>query len=59
MLKQEFSVLRDVAWLSSPRSSSRMDMVSLQSVPDPATVYIDLRDAKPQKSVTFPDEQQR
>ncbi|XP_061206650.1 dynein axonemal assembly factor 8 isoform X3 [Neopsephotus bourkii] len=55
---QEHQNYKDAALLSSPRSSSRMDMVSLQSLPDPATVYIDLRDAKPQESVTFPDEQQ-
>ncbi|XP_030906260.2 dynein axonemal assembly factor 8 [Melopsittacus undulatus] len=55
---QEHQENKDVALLSSPRSSSRMDMVSLRGLPDPATVYIDLRDAKPQKSLTFPDEQQ-
>ncbi|KFQ57366.1 hypothetical protein N333_08456, partial [Nestor notabilis] len=55
---QEQQENKDIALRSSPRSSSRMDMVSLQSLPEPATVYIDLRDAKPQKSVTFPHEQQ-
>ncbi|KAM9555140.1 dynein axonemal assembly factor 8 isoform 2-T2 [Guaruba guarouba] len=55
---QEHQENKDVALLSSPRSSPRMDMVSLQSLPDRATVYIDLRDAKPHKSVTFPDKQQ-
>ncbi|KFQ61601.1 hypothetical protein N334_04747, partial [Pelecanus crispus] len=49
---------KDVAFLSSSRSSQRMDMMRLQCLPEPVTVYIDLRDAKPQKSVTSPDEKQ-
>ncbi|KFQ89802.1 hypothetical protein N337_10150, partial [Phoenicopterus ruber ruber] len=49
---------KDVAFLSSSRSSLRMDMMRLQCLPEPVTVYIDLRDAKPQKSVTSPDEKQ-
>ncbi|KFV48855.1 hypothetical protein N328_12962, partial [Gavia stellata] len=49
---------KDVAFLSASRSSLRMDMMRLQCLPEPVTVYIDLRDAKPQKSVTFPDEKQ-
>lgn len=54
-----FSVLRDVALLSSSRSSLNTDRMRLWCLPEPVTVYIDLRDAKPQKSVTFPDEKQR
>lgn len=53
------SVLRDVAFLSSLPSSPRMDTMRLPCLPEPQTVYIDLRDAKPQKSVTFHDENQR
>ncbi|XP_021266990.1 uncharacterized protein C16orf71 homolog isoform X7 [Numida meleagris] len=49
---------KDVAFLSSSPSSPRRDAVRLQSLPEPLTVYIDLRDAEPQKSVTFPDEKQ-
>ncbi|KAM6077550.1 dynein axonemal assembly factor 8 isoform 2-T2 [Theristicus caerulescens] len=49
---------KDVAFLSSSRSSLRMDIMRLQCLPEPVTVYIDLRDAKPQKSVTSPDEKQ-
>ncbi|KFR16433.1 hypothetical protein N306_08276, partial [Opisthocomus hoazin] len=49
---------KDVAVLSSSWSSLRMDMMRLQCLPEPVTVYIDLRDAKPQKSVTFPNEKQ-
>ncbi|KFP76157.1 hypothetical protein N310_02000, partial [Acanthisitta chloris] len=48
---------RDVALLSSSASSLRMDMRP-QCLPEPETVYIDLRDADPQKSVTFPEEEQ-
>ncbi|XP_032851289.2 dynein axonemal assembly factor 8 isoform X2 [Tyto alba] len=54
---QEQHKNKDVALLSSSRSSLRTDMI-LQCLPEPATVYIDLRDAKPQKSVTFPDEKE-
>ncbi|XP_075623566.1 dynein axonemal assembly factor 8 [Balearica regulorum gibbericeps] len=49
---------KDVASLTSSRSSLRMDTMKLQSLPEPVTVYIDLRDAKPQKPVTSPDEKQ-
>ncbi|KFW07399.1 hypothetical protein N327_13516, partial [Fulmarus glacialis] len=49
---------KDVAFLSSSPSSLRMDMIRLQCLPEPLTVYIDLRDAKPQKSVTLLDEKQ-
>ncbi|XP_040540132.1 dynein axonemal assembly factor 8 isoform X2 [Gallus gallus] len=49
---------KDVAFLSSSPSSLRMDAVRLQCLPEPPTVYVDLRDAEPQKSVTFPDEKQ-
>ncbi|XP_072734083.1 dynein axonemal assembly factor 8 isoform X2 [Ciconia boyciana] len=49
---------KDVAFRSSSRSPLRMDMMRLQCPPEPVTVYIDLRDAKPQKSVTSPDEKQ-
>ncbi|KFO07948.1 hypothetical protein N312_02326, partial [Balearica regulorum gibbericeps] len=49
---------KDVASLTSSRSSLRMDTMKLQSLPEPVTVCIDLRDAKPQKPVTSPDEKQ-
>ncbi|XP_058278612.1 dynein axonemal assembly factor 8 [Hirundo rustica] len=49
---------KDVALLSSPPSSLRMGRMSFQGLPKPATVYIDLRDAEPQKSVTVPEEEQ-
>ncbi|XP_054067001.1 dynein axonemal assembly factor 8 [Rissa tridactyla] len=49
---------KDVALLSSSRSSLRTDMMRLQCLPEPVTMYIDLRDAEPQKSVTSPDEKQ-
>ncbi|XP_031451155.1 uncharacterized protein C16orf71 homolog isoform X2 [Phasianus colchicus] len=49
---------KDVAFLSSSPTYLRMDAVRLQCLPEPQTVYIDLRDAEPQKSVTFPDEKQ-
>ncbi|KAM9290760.1 dynein axonemal assembly factor 8 [Morus bassanus] len=49
---------KDVAFLSSSRSSLRMDVMRLQCLPEPVTVYIDLRDAKPQNTVTSPDEKQ-
>ncbi|XP_075371346.1 dynein axonemal assembly factor 8 isoform X1 [Mycteria americana] len=49
---------KDVAFRSSSQSPLRMDMMRLQCPPEPVTVYIDLRDAKPQKSVTSPDEKQ-
>ncbi|KFZ59710.1 hypothetical protein N338_08843, partial [Podiceps cristatus] len=49
---------KDVAFLSPSQSSLRMDMMRSQCLPEPVTVYIDLRDAKPQKSVTTPDEKQ-
>ncbi|OXB60065.1 hypothetical protein ASZ78_000968 [Callipepla squamata] len=53
-----FFILRDVAYLSSSPSSLRMDTVRLQCLPEPQTVYIDLRDAELQKSVTFPGEKE-
>ncbi|XP_065501125.1 dynein axonemal assembly factor 8 [Caloenas nicobarica] len=46
---------KDMAFLSASQSSRRMDM-RLEYPPEPVTVYMDLRDAKPQKSVTSPDE---
>ncbi|XP_068554859.1 dynein axonemal assembly factor 8 isoform X7 [Anas acuta] len=49
---------KDVAFMSSLPSSPRMDTMRLPCLPEPQTVYIDLRDAKPQKSVTFHDENQ-
>ncbi|OWK52359.1 Uncharacterized protein C16orf71, partial [Lonchura striata] len=49
---------KDVALLSSPPSSLRMGRMSFQGLPKPATVYIDLRDAEPQKSVTVPEVEQ-
>ncbi|XP_040430157.1 uncharacterized protein C16orf71 homolog isoform X5 [Cygnus olor] len=49
---------KDVAFLSSSPSSLTMDTMRLPCLPEPQTVYIDLRDAKPQKSVTFHDENQ-
>ncbi|OXB74473.1 UNVERIFIED_CONTAM: hypothetical protein H355_001855, partial [Colinus virginianus] len=49
---------KDVAYLSSSPSSPRMDAVRLQCLPEPQTVYIDLRDAELQKSVTFPGEKE-
>ncbi|XP_032053664.1 uncharacterized protein C16orf71 homolog [Aythya fuligula] len=49
---------KDVAFLSSLPSFPRMDTMRLPCLPEPQTVYIDLRDAKPQKSVTFHDENQ-
>ncbi|XP_053813890.1 dynein axonemal assembly factor 8 isoform X4 [Vidua chalybeata] len=49
---------KDVALLSSSPSSLRMGRMSFQGLPKPATVYIDLRDAEPQKSVTVPEEEQ-
>ncbi|XP_033373829.1 uncharacterized protein C16orf71 homolog isoform X2 [Parus major] len=49
---------KDVALLSSPPSSLRMDRMNFQGLPKPATVFIDLRDAEPQKSVTVPEEEQ-
>ncbi|XP_052628942.1 dynein axonemal assembly factor 8 isoform X2 [Harpia harpyja] len=55
---QEQQENKDVALLSSSRSSLSTDMMRLWCLPEPVTVYIDLRDAKLQKSVTFPDEKQ-
>ncbi|XP_062444303.1 dynein axonemal assembly factor 8 [Rhea pennata] len=49
---------KDVAFLSSSPNSLRINMMKLQCSPEPLTVYIDLRDAKPQKSVSFPEEKQ-
>ncbi|KGL85151.1 hypothetical protein N309_05263, partial [Tinamus guttatus] len=49
---------KDVAFLSSSPNSLRMNMMKLQHPPKPPTVYIDLRDAKPQKSVSFSGEKQ-
>ncbi|KFQ80259.1 hypothetical protein N335_04614, partial [Phaethon lepturus] len=49
---------KDVAFLSSSQSSLRMDMMRLQCLPEPVTMYMDLRDANPQKSVMSPDEKQ-
>uniref|UniRef100_A0A8B9DHQ2 Dynein axonemal assembly factor 8 n=1 Tax=Anser cygnoides TaxID=8845 RepID=A0A8B9DHQ2_ANSCY len=49
---------KDVAFLSSSPSSPRTDTMRLPCPPEPQTVYIDLRDAKPQKSVTLHDENQ-
>ncbi|KFO85925.1 hypothetical protein N320_04499, partial [Buceros rhinoceros silvestris] len=49
---------KDVTLLSSSQKSLRTDVMSSQGLPEPVTVYIDLRDAKPQKSITFPDEKQ-
>ncbi|KAM6379269.1 dynein axonemal assembly factor 8 [Pluvialis apricaria] len=54
---QEQQENKDVALLSSSQSSLRTDM-RLLCLPKPVTVYIDLRDAKPQKSVKSPDEKQ-
>ncbi|KFP68987.1 hypothetical protein N322_10913, partial [Cariama cristata] len=54
---QEQQENKDVAFLSSSQSSLRMDMMRLQCLPEPVTVYIDLRDRKPQKSVTFSEKQ--
>ncbi|XP_026715050.1 uncharacterized protein C16orf71 homolog [Athene cunicularia] len=54
---QEHQENKDVALLSSSRSSLRTDVI-LQRLPEPVTVYIDLRDANPQKSVTLPDEKE-
>ncbi|XP_064886968.1 dynein axonemal assembly factor 8 isoform X6 [Columba livia] len=47
---------KDVAFVSASQNSRRKDMMRLQYPPEPVTVYIDLRDAKPQKSVTSADE---
>ncbi|XP_055565593.1 dynein axonemal assembly factor 8 isoform X1 [Falco cherrug] len=55
---QEQQENKDVALLPSSRSSLRTDMMRLQCLPEPVTVYIDLRDVKPQKSVMFSDEKQ-
>ncbi|KFW03602.1 hypothetical protein N326_06374, partial [Eurypyga helias] len=55
---QEEQETKDVAALSSSQNSQRMDMMRLQCLPEPVTVYIDLRDAKPEKSLIFPDEKQ-
>ncbi|KFP99109.1 hypothetical protein N329_03032, partial [Haliaeetus albicilla] len=55
---QEQQENKGVALLSSSRSSLSTDMMRLWCLPEPVTVYIDLRDTKPQKSVTFPDEKQ-
>ncbi|XP_067162073.1 dynein axonemal assembly factor 8 isoform X3 [Apteryx mantelli] len=49
---------KDVTFLSPSPNSLRMNMMKLQCPPEPLTVYIDLRDAKPQKSVSFSDEKQ-
>ncbi|XP_048817901.1 dynein axonemal assembly factor 8 isoform X4 [Lagopus muta] len=57
-IQEEQENKKDVAFLSSSPSSLRMDAVRLQCLPEPLTVYIDLRDAEPQKLVTFPDEKQ-
>uniref|UniRef100_A0A8C2U307 Dynein axonemal assembly factor 8 n=1 Tax=Coturnix japonica TaxID=93934 RepID=A0A8C2U307_COTJA len=57
-IQEEQENKKDVAFLSSSPSSLRMDTVRLQCLPEPPTVYIDLRDAEPQKSVTFSDEKQ-
>ncbi|OPJ87661.1 hypothetical protein AV530_001090 [Patagioenas fasciata monilis] len=43
---------KDVAFISASQNSKRMDIMRSQYPPEPVTVYIDLRDAKPQKSVT-------
>ncbi|KFQ31118.1 hypothetical protein N332_08630, partial [Mesitornis unicolor] len=48
---------KDVAFVSSLQSSLRMDMMRLQYLPEPVTVYIDLRDAKPQNSETSDEKQ--
>ncbi|XP_072205719.1 dynein axonemal assembly factor 8 [Excalfactoria chinensis] len=57
-IQEEQENKKDVAFLSSSPSSLRMDAVRMQCLPEPLTVYIDLRDSEPQKSVTFPDEKQ-
>uniref|UniRef100_A0A8C9F468 Dynein axonemal assembly factor 8 n=1 Tax=Pavo cristatus TaxID=9049 RepID=A0A8C9F468_PAVCR len=57
-VQEEQENKKDIAFLSSSPSSLRMDAVRLQCLPEPLTVYIDLRDAEPQKSVTLPDEKQ-
>ncbi|XP_050173782.1 dynein axonemal assembly factor 8 [Myiozetetes cayanensis] len=54
---QEQQDNKDVALPSSSLSSLRRNR-RLQSLPEPATVYLDLRDDAPQNSVTFPEEEQ-
>ncbi|XP_051635927.1 dynein axonemal assembly factor 8 isoform X5 [Manacus candei] len=54
---QEEQDNKDVALPSSCLSSLRRN-IRLQSLPEPATVYLDLRDDEPQNSVTFPEEEQ-
>ncbi|XP_032560034.1 uncharacterized protein C16orf71 homolog isoform X1 [Chiroxiphia lanceolata] len=54
---QEEQDNKDVALPSSSLSSLRKN-IRLQSLPEPATVYLDLRDDEPQNSVTFPEEEQ-
>ncbi|KFQ27492.1 hypothetical protein N331_04914, partial [Merops nubicus] len=49
---------KDAALLSFAQSSLRMDTMRFQCLPEPAAVYTDFRGAKPQKSVTSPDEEQ-
>ncbi|XP_051487965.1 dynein axonemal assembly factor 8 [Apus apus] len=49
---------KDVAFPSSSQSSPWMDMMKFQSLPEPETVYIDLRDAQPWQLVTSPEEKQ-
>ncbi|XP_017923172.2 uncharacterized protein C16orf71 homolog [Manacus vitellinus] len=54
---QEEQDNKDVALPSSCLSSLRRN-IRLQSLPEPATVYLDLRDDEPQNSVTFLEEEQ-
>ncbi|XP_039245492.1 uncharacterized protein C16orf71 homolog isoform X1 [Pipra filicauda] len=54
---QEEQDNKDVALPSSSLSSLRRN-IRLQSLPEPATVYLDLRDDEPQNSVTLPEEEQ-
>ncbi|XP_017664551.1 PREDICTED: uncharacterized protein C16orf71 homolog isoform X4 [Lepidothrix coronata] len=54
---QEEQDNKDVALPSSSLSSLRRN-IRLQSLPEPATVYLDLRDDEPQNLVTFPEEEQ-
>ncbi|KFU86373.1 hypothetical protein M959_00409, partial [Chaetura pelagica] len=55
---QEQQENKGVDFPSSSQSSPWMDMMKFQSLPEPETVYIDLRDAEPCQLVTSPEEKQ-
>ncbi|XP_019363120.1 PREDICTED: uncharacterized protein C16orf71 homolog isoform X4 [Gavialis gangeticus] len=54
--RRSSSAKKEVAYLPPPPSCRSMKIVELQYHAEPQTVYIDLRDAKPQKSESPPNE---